>query len=127
MPRLKRELAAQTLFDHVFGELHAPEIIVIAELESHLDHACMTFEQIIAHVPGKKKSERTFGQAPLDKATEYAAEDADVTLRLWMVLKPRLTAERVTTVYETLERPLAPVLANMERHGVKGVMVAPKA
>jgi DNA polymerase-1 len=85
----------------------------------HLGHACMTFEQVIAHVPGKKKSERTFGQAPLDKATEYAAEDADVTLRLWMVLKPRLTAERVTTVYETLERPLIQVIADMERCGIR--------
>ena len=84
----------------------------------HLGHACMTFDQVIAHVPGKKKSERTFGQAPLDKATEYAAEDADVTLRLWMVLKPRLAAERVTTVYETLERPLIPVIAEMERAGI---------
>ena len=84
----------------------------------HLGHACMTFEQVIAHVPGKKKSERTFGQAPLDKATEYAAEDADVTLRLWMLLKPRLAAERVTTVYETLERPLIPVIAGMERAGI---------
>ena len=85
----------------------------------HLGHACMTFEQVIAHVPGKKKSERTFGQAPLDKATEYAAEDADVTLRLWMVLKPRLAAERVTTVYETLERPLIQVIADMERCGIR--------
>jgi DNA polymerase-1 len=85
----------------------------------HLGHACMTFEQVIAHVPGKKKSERTFWQAPLDKATEYAAEDADVTLRLWMVLKPRLTAERVTTVYETLERPLIQVIADMERCGIR--------
>jgi DNA polymerase-1 len=85
----------------------------------HLGHACMTFEQVIAHVPGKKKSERTFGQAPLDKATEYAAEDADVTLRLWMVLKPRLTAERVATVYETLERPLIQVIADMERCGIR--------
>ena len=56
---------------------------------------------------------------PLDKATEYAAEDADVTLRLWMVLKPRLAAERMTTVYETLERPMVPVLGDMERAGIK--------
>ena len=55
---------------------------------------------------------------PLDKATEYAAEDADVTLRLWMVLKPRLAAERLTTVYETLERPLIAVIAEMERCGI---------
>ncbi|MFA6140652.1 MAG: DNA polymerase I, partial [Hyphomicrobium sp.] len=83
----------------------------------HLGHACISFDQVIAHVPGKK-SERTFGQVPLDKATEYAAEDADVTLRLWMVLKPRLAAERLTTVYETLERPLIGVIAEMERSGI---------
>ena len=57
---------------------------------------------------------------PLDKATEYAAEDADVTLRLWMVLKPRLAAERMTTVYETLERPLLP---RHRRHGARGIKV----
>ncbi|MEO8422084.1 MAG: DNA polymerase I, partial [Hyphomicrobium sp.] len=83
----------------------------------HLGHACISFDQVIAHVPGKK-SERTFGQVPLDKATEYAAEDADVTLRLWMVLKPRLAAERLMTVYETLERPLIGVIAEMERCGI---------
>ena len=55
---------------------------------------------------------------PLDKATEYAAEDADVTLRLWRVLKPRLAAEKMTTVYETLERPMVETLARMERRGV---------
>jgi DNA polymerase I len=54
----------------------------------------------------------------IDKATEYAAEDADVTLRLWQVLKPRLVAEHMATVYETLERPLVPVLARMERRGI---------
>jgi DNA polymerase-1 len=84
----------------------------------HLGHACISFEQVMAHAPGKK-SERTFAQVPLEKATEYAAEDADVTLRLWMVLKPRLAVERVTTVYETLERPLLPVIADMERAGIK--------
>jgi DNA polymerase-1 len=85
----------------------------------HLGHTCITFDQVIAHVPGKKKSERTFAQAPLEKATEYAAEDADVTLRLWMLLKPRLAAERLATVYETLERPLIPVIAGMERDGIR--------
>ncbi len=84
----------------------------------HLGHACVSFEHVIAHVPGKK-SERTFAQVPVDKATEYAAEDADVTLRLWMLLKPRLTAERMTTVYETLERPLVSVIADMEFAGIK--------
>jgi DNA polymerase I len=84
----------------------------------HLGHACVSFDHVMAHVPGKK-SERTFALVPVDKATEYAAEDADVTLRLWMVLKPRLAAERMATVYETLERPLVSVIADMEYAGIK--------
>ena len=72
-----------------------------------------------AHAVGAKKSDKTFAGVPIDKATEYAAEDADVTLRLWMALKPRLAAERMTTVYETLERPLLPVVVAMERAGIK--------
>ena len=87
--------------------------------ERHLGHTCIPFAQVLEHAPGAKKSDKTFAQVPLDKATEYAAEDADVTLRLWMVLKPRLAAERMATVYETLERPLVAVLADMERAGVK--------
>ena len=87
--------------------------------ERHLGHLCISFGDVIAHAPGSKKSEKTFAGVPIDKATEYASEDADVTLRLWMVLKPRLAAERVTTVYETLERPLLPVIAAMERDGIK--------
>jgi len=87
--------------------------------EKHLSYACMPFTQVLEHAPGAKKSDKTFAQVPLEKATEYAAEDADVTLRLWMALKPRLAAERVTTVYETLERPMVGVLADMERAGIK--------
>ncbi|MEX0751541.1 MAG: DNA polymerase I [Xanthobacteraceae bacterium] len=64
------------------------------------------------------KTKLTFDRVALDKATEYAAEDADVTLRLWQVLKPRLAAEHMTTVYETLERPLVRVLGRMERRGI---------
>ncbi len=85
----------------------------------HLGHACIPFSKVIESAPGAKKSERTFAGVPIDKATEYAAEDADVTLRLWHVLKPRLAAERMTTVYETLERPLLPVIVDMERAGIK--------
>lgn len=55
----------------------------------------------------------------IEDAVKYAAEDADVTLRLWQLFKPRLHREKVTTVYETLERPLVPVLAQMEMHGVQ--------
>jgi DNA polymerase I len=87
--------------------------------ERHLGHACIPFGEVLQHAPGAKKSDKTFAQVPLDKATEYAGEDADVTLRLWMLLKPRLVAERMTAVYETLERPMVPVLGEMERAGVK--------
>ncbi len=87
--------------------------------ERHLRHTCIAFSQVIEHAPGAKRSEKTFAEVPIDKATEYAAEDADVTLRLWMVLKPRLVAEHMTTVYETLERPMVRVLGDMERAGVK--------
>ena len=87
--------------------------------ERHLRHTCMPFDQVIQYAPGAKQSDKTFGQVPFDKATEYAAEDADITLRLWMLLKPRLVAERMVTVYETLERPLIPVIAGMERAGIK--------
>ena len=87
--------------------------------ERHLGHVCITFSDVIAHAPGAKKAEKTFAGVPIDKATEYAAEDADVTLRLWMALKPRLVAERMTTVYETLERPLVDVITDMEHAGIK--------
>lgn len=69
-------------------------------------------------VTGTGKARVTFDQVAIDKATEYAAEDADVTLRLWLVLKPRLASEHMTTVYETLERPLVPTLTRMERRGI---------
>ena len=87
--------------------------------ERQLGHSCISFDQVLEHAPGARKSEKTFAQTPLDKATEYAAEDADVALRLWMVLKPRLAAERMTTVYETLERPMVGILVDMESAGVK--------
>ncbi|MBO6633537.1 DNA polymerase I [Parvibaculum sp.] len=83
--------------------------------ELHLNHKPIAFSE----VAGKGKSQITFDQVPVDRATAYAAEDADVTLRLWHILKPRLVGERRATVYETLERPLVKVLAGMERAGVK--------
>lgn len=67
---------------------------------------------------GSGKGKITFDQVPIDKAAALSAEGADVTLRLWHVLKPRLVAEHMTTVYETLERPLVSVLARMERRGI---------
>jgi len=69
-------------------------------------------------VAGTGKKQTTFDHVPLDKALDYAAEDADVTRRLYRALKPRLTAEHMVSVYETLERPLIPVLERMERHGI---------
>ncbi|MDK9697170.1 MAG: DNA polymerase I [Siculibacillus sp.] len=69
-------------------------------------------------VAGSGKSAVTFDRVAIDRATAYAAEDADVTLRLWRVLKPRLAAEGLATVYETLERPLVDVIAAMERRGI---------
>jgi DNA polymerase-1 len=79
-----------------------------------LGHAMLTFGELI----GSGKGKLTFEQVKIDRATAYAAEDADVLLRLWNVLKPRLAAEHMTTVYETLERPLISVLARMERRGI---------
>ncbi|MEM8731973.1 MAG: DNA polymerase, partial [Pseudomonadota bacterium] len=83
-------------------------------------------ERYLSHTPipikpllGSGKSAITFDRVPLDKATDYAAEDADITLRLWTTFKPQLHRARVTTVYETLERPLVPVLAQMEMAGIK--------
>lgn len=69
-------------------------------------------------VAGSGKSAVTFDMVDIDRATAYAAEDADVTLRLWQVLKPRLAAEGLASVYERLERPLVDVLARMEERGV---------
>jgi DNA polymerase I len=86
------------------------------ELSSRLlDHRPIAFKEVC----GTGKSQISFAEVPLEPATRYAAEDADITLRLWTLLKPRLVRERMATVYETLERPLAPVIALMERHGVK--------
>ncbi len=82
--------------------------------ELHLSHTPISFTD----VAGKGKEKVTFDCVPIKEATRYSAEDADVTLRLWMLLKPRLVANGKTTVYETLERPLIAVLADMEMAGV---------
>ncbi|MFN3991745.1 MAG: DNA polymerase I [Tabrizicola flagellatus] len=68
---------------------------------------------------GSGKSQITFDRVAIEDAVKYAAEDADVTLRLWQTFKPRLHRAKVTTVYETLERPLVPVLADMEMAGIQ--------
>ncbi|MBR0753179.1 DNA polymerase I [Bradyrhizobium jicamae] len=82
--------------------------------ERWLGHAVVAYGGLV----GSGKGKLTFDQVAIDKATEYSAESADVTLRLWRLLKPRLVADRMATVYETLERPLVSVLARMERRGI---------
>ncbi len=79
-----------------------------------LGHATLTHGELT----GSGKAKLSFDQVAIDRATAYSAEDADVILRLWRVLKPRLIAERMNAVYETLERPLISVLARMERRGI---------
>ncbi|MGN3974375.1 DNA polymerase I [Tsuneonella sp. SYSU-LHT278] len=83
--------------------------------QRHLGHTTLTFKDIC----GTGKKAIPFGEVPLDRATEYAAEDADVTWRLYRALKPRLADEAGTRVYERVDRPLIPVVARMERHGIK--------
>lgn len=83
--------------------------------ERHLGHIPISFKEIA----GTGKKQITFDLVPLDKALDYAAEDADVTLQLYQLLKARLVAERMVTVYETLERPLAKVIVDLERAGIK--------
>ncbi|MEM7269646.1 MAG: DNA polymerase I, partial [Pseudomonadota bacterium] len=80
----------------------------------HLNHEPISIKTLL----GSGKSAITFDKVEIDKAAPYAAEDADVTLRLHKILKPGLVAERVSRVYETMERPLVPVLADMERKGI---------
>jgi len=79
-----------------------------------LDHTPIAFKE----VAGSGKSMISFAQVHIDKATAYAAEDADVTFRLWRVLKARLTAEKMNIVYERLERPLVEVICRMEARGI---------
>ena len=83
--------------------------------ERHLGHTCLKFKDVC----GTGKKAIPFGQVPLDKATEYAAEDADVTWRLYQHLHRRLPLEGATRIYERVDRPLIPVVAGMEREGIK--------
>ncbi|VAW05446.1 DNA polymerase I [hydrothermal vent metagenome] len=80
----------------------------------HLGHECISFKSLT----GTGKKAISFAEVPLDKATEYAAEDADVTLRLWEKLRLRMVPERATRVYQMVDRPLVPVIAKMEETGV---------
>ncbi|WP_020590616.1 DNA polymerase I [Kiloniella laminariae] len=95
------------------GGLHGHGMDELAEL--HLGHTTIKFKEVV----GTGKSQVTFDKVPLDKALDYAAEDALITYRLHAALKTRLVPEKMTTVYETIERPLVPVLARMEQRGIK--------
>ena len=81
----------------------------------YLDHARLDRKALI----GSGRTARGVAQAPVAEAARHAGADAEIVWRLWAALKPRLSAARVTRVYETLERPLVPVLARMEAHGVR--------
>jgi len=97
----------------VDGTQHGHGMDELAEL--HFDHQTIHFEDLC----GKGKKQITFDRVPIEKASTYAAEDADVTLRLHQVLKRQLIEARRTSVYETLERPLVAILDKMERRGIK--------
>ena len=95
------------------GGLHSHGMDELAN--RYLDYHTIKFSDVV----GTGKNKLTFDEVAIEKALEYAAEDADITLRLHQKLKPQLVSDRMVTVYETLERPLVPILASMERIGVK--------
>ena len=95
------------------GGLHGHGLDELAEL--HLGHSMIKYGE----VAGTGKKQITFDAVPIDQAREYAAEDADITGRLHRLLKPQLVAEHMVQVYETLDRPLIPVLTAMELEGIK--------
>ncbi|HVM37196.1 MAG TPA: DNA polymerase I [Sphingomicrobium sp.] len=93
--------------------LHGHGLDELAKL--HFEHECLPFKAVC----GTGAKQITFDKVPLPQATEYAAEDADVTLRLWQRLKPRIAVEGSAQVYERVDKPLVPVISRMERRGVK--------
>ena len=95
------------------GGAHGHGMDELAKL--HFKHETIKFSDVC----GTGKNQITFDQVPLDQARDYAAEDADITLRLYHFLRRRLVAEHMVTVYERLERPLVPIIAQMERAGIK--------
>lgn len=94
------------------GSAHGHGMDELAEL--YCSHSTIKYNDIA----GTGKKQITFDLVPIDRATVYAAEDADITRRLYHMLKPRLMAEKMTTVYEDIERPLIPVIARMEMTGI---------
>ena len=82
--------------------------------KKYLEHSAISYKEIV----GSGKNQKSFNEIDIDKASIYAAEDADITFRLWKILKPKLLKEKVSSVYETIERPLAKVIMDMEKNGV---------
>ena len=82
--------------------------------ELYLGHKPISIKELL----GTGKSQITFDQVPLEKATPYAAEDADITFRLWQMMRPELVKDRVVSVYQTTEKPLVPVVVDMEKNGI---------
>jgi DNA polymerase I len=115
---LKRDLPIAPIDDTMLisyvlgGGKHAHNMDDLSDI--YLGHKTLTFDE----VTGTGKSRISFAQVALDRAGEYAAEDADVTFRLHEVLKPMLAAQHLVSVYETIERPLVPVLQTMEEIGI---------
>lgn len=95
------------------GTKHGHGMDELAQL--YLNHATIKYKDVV----GAGRSQVTFDKVPLEKALDYAAEDADIAFQLHNFLKPKLLADRQCTVYETLERPLIPVLVDMEWRGIK--------
>ena len=82
--------------------------------KNYLSHNALSFKEIA----GTGKNQKVFNEIDISTASKYAAEDADITLRLWKILKPKLAEDRLSSVYETIERPLAKIIMEMEKHGV---------
>ena len=82
--------------------------------KKYMSHSAISFKEIA----GSGKSQKSFNEININEASIYAAEDADITFRLWKILRPRLMSEKISSVYETIERPLAKVIMDMEKNGV---------
>ena len=82
--------------------------------KNYLSHSALSYKDLV----GKGKNQKSFNEIDIDKAARYAAEDADITFRLWKLLKPMLAIEKTSKVYEAIERPLASIIMNMEKNGV---------
>ncbi len=82
--------------------------------KKYMSHSAISFKEIA----GSGKNQKNFNEISINEASIYAAEDADITFRLWKILRPRLMSEKISSVYETIERPLAKVIMDMEKNGV---------